>query len=78
MAKWTKVITYKSDAFRVEFHTLLKGSIPGFTHRVLIYSGAKLLAADFLSDTHNNPTAKSADFFTEKHEAVINKALGTE
>ena len=50
---FTQVTQFRApDGAIVEFEPLARGAVPGFTHRVRVIRGGKLVGDDWLSATH--------------------------
>jgi len=64
---FTQVTQFRApDGAIVEFEPLKRGAAPGFTHRVRVIKGGKLVGGDWLSDTHR-VGQRTARYFYEKH-----------
>jgi len=74
--RFTRIICYQADnAVKVEFYPLmLKSRLPGFSHRVIISHDNKTIAKDWLATGHTT-TAKSAEYYYDKHKQKIEEHL---
>ena len=63
---FTQVTQFRApDGAIVEFEPLKRGAAPGFTHRVRVVKGGKLVGDDWLSDTVR-VGQRTARYFYEK------------